>query len=98
MLREDVELARDKFTNNAEPVHIELVNRAIRDYTGQGLIPIDKLRTGDWLEDPSVLLEIVRKTIKDTPEGRLKLIREIMLAWMEVCVENGKLPITPHHT
>lgn len=104
MFREEVKIARDRFKENVEltvgaggDMLRKLCEESFREYGEGGLIDQEVLASSNFLTEPQELLDVVRASLKKSPPI-LRLIRQITLAWMEVKVEDGFPPLTPHHT
>ena len=98
MFREEVRIARDRFRDNlaltpgpGRDMYAALAEAAFGDYGEGGIVDPEVLASSNFLTDPQELLDVVRAQIGRS-EPKMKLIREITLAWMEVKVEDGFPP------
>ncbi|KAL3896843.1 MAG: hypothetical protein SGPRY_013181 [Prymnesium sp.] len=102
MFREEVMLARARFNDVAPASGGErqmmnvLIEGAFGEY-GEGLVDQETLAASNFLTEPQELLRVVRKSSGNSA-SKLRLIRQIVLAWMEIKVEAGIPPLAPHHT
>ncbi|KAL1523443.1 hypothetical protein AB1Y20_018383 [Prymnesium parvum] len=104
MFREEVSIARDRFKENVQltpgsggAMFRKLSELAFAEYGDGGLIDQEVLANSNFLTDPQELLDVVKGSLNQS-SPKMRLIRQITLAWMEVKVEDGFPPLTPHHT
>ncbi|KAL1529282.1 hypothetical protein AB1Y20_000236 [Prymnesium parvum] len=104
MFREEVQIARDRFKENVQlslgagaEMFRKLSEEAFAEYGEGGLIDQEVLANSNFLTDPQELLDVVKTSLSQSPP-KMRLIRQITLAWMEVKVDEGFPPLTPHHT
>ena len=106
MFREQISITKTKFTDHVSKspssgrdMYEKLVDAALTEYGEQGLVPQEELARSNFLENPRELLDVVENSIKNTAlNSKLWRLRQICKAWMEVCVEQERPAMTPHHT
>ena len=106
MFREQISITKTKFTDHVSKspssgrdMYEKLVDAALTEYGEQGLVPQEELARSNFLENPKELLDVVETSIQKTKvDSKLWRLRQICKAWMEVCVEQDRPAMTPHHT
>ena len=79
----------------------EMLDKALKIYvdgTGSGgLVNQQALKKTNFTSHPEELIKVVEDSSANA-EPKLKLIAEMTAMWMEMCIDQKKMPLTPHHT
>ena len=111
MFREDVSEATRHFKRaldseaqgralgpEARAMFTEVLERALKLYGPTGLVDQVELTTKDFLVQPRELVGVVRGVARASQHAQFQLLGEIAAQYMEMHIENRKMPLTPHHT
>jgi hypothetical protein len=112
MFREDVEKAQAKFDQalgacihggpsgtfgNDREMFASLLATSLELYGDKGLVDQEVLANTDFLSAPHELVKTVRDGVAHA-DPQVKLLGDLTAHWMEMMIDQHKMPLTPHHT
>ena len=116
MFREDVALTKRIFTEVASDKALfkkmpratevqglvkKLVGASLEAYGDVGILEPEALASIDFLNQPELLVDLVRKGKEDASRvGKpdLQLLSDVTMEWMRYMIDRKFPPLTPHHT
>ena len=106
MFRESVQMAQKKFREalqvnpegSERSMFDQVLQKALDMYGDKGLVDQKALSRTNFITQPLQLVDVVQRNTRAGGVRQMQLIGEIASEYMKMRIDEGKMPLTPHHT